>query len=153
MSLVDEIKIPQNEPLVVFIRRFSCNSFLQESSFLRINRRAIDRGDSESGAAGASGDIRGEKVSANVYVGDGDVVFIPKEQDSSPSAGGRSVGKGAKSMAPNVSRGLVVDEVELSLLDACNVASGLRESGMHRVFPSLIIQPADVPADNVKKKA
>jgi hypothetical protein len=46
----------------------------------------------------------------------------------------------------------VVDEVELSLLDAGNVASGMRQSGMHRVFPSLIVQPTDVSADNVKEK-
>jgi hypothetical protein len=76
------------------------------------------------------------------------MIFVPKEENSSASADGGTVREGAKLEPAYVSRGLMVDEVKLSLLDASDVAAGIRKKGVDGVFAVLVIQPASVPVSD-----
>jgi hypothetical protein len=72
-------------------------------------------------------------------VGDADKLLIPKEKDPSPSANSGTMRERSKSKTANVTRSLVVDVVELSFLEACDVTSRLRKDGMNGILPRLVV--------------
>ena len=90
---------------------------------------------------------------ANMDVGDVNEILVPKQKNTSSGANGRAMHKGSKTGAPNVSFSLVVNKVQLGFLDASNVASGLSDDGVNRVFSCLIIQATDVPTEEIEDEA
>jgi hypothetical protein len=76
------------------------------------------------------------------------MILIPKQEDTAPSAGSRTMREGAKPKPTNISSRLLVDVVELGLLNACNVAVSIREEGVNSVLSALVIQHTCVPVSD-----
>jgi hypothetical protein len=138
-SLINKVEIPQDKPFFIVINRLLGNSFVQEKPFLPIRAGPVHGCDLEGCAARADGDISRKKVSSNMDVGDADKLLIPKEKDPSPSANSGTMRERSKSKTANVTRSLVVDVVELSFLEACDVTSRLRKDGMNGILPRLVV--------------
>jgi hypothetical protein len=58
------------------------------------------------------------------------------------------MGEGAKLKPADIRSRLLIDVVELGLLDASDVTSGIGEEGVDGVFASLVIKTAGVPISN-----
>jgi hypothetical protein len=65
--------------------------------------------------------------------------IVPKQKDATPSADGRSMSERSESEAANISRGLMINEVQFGLLDASNMARGISEEGVDGIFALLAI--------------
>ena len=89
-------------------------------------------------------------MSANLDVGNEDMVFVPKKEDASASTQRRSVSKRSESEPPDVCRSLMVYEVQLGFLNTGDVAWRVGKEGMNRIFATLGIQSPGVPVDKVE---
>jgi hypothetical protein len=76
-GLVDEIEISRKKPFGLIVSRCFGDGLSEEITLLSVCRGAVDSGDFEGGTACFKHDSCREKVSANIDVGDADVIFIP----------------------------------------------------------------------------
>jgi hypothetical protein len=58
------------------------------------------------------------------------------------------MGEGAKLKTAYIRSRLLIDVIELSLLDASYVTTGIGEEGVDGIFASLVVKAAGVPISN-----